>query len=153
MLKYYIKSPAYKPSSFEISDVNSVSSTSGMGEIAACPHLILLTILLLSWLPPPLPPPVTLLACSLDAIPCMPTVVLYYCTFQGTIAVVQLLSRVRPFVTPWTAALQASLSITTSQSLLKTPVHRVGDAIQPSPPLSSPSPPAFNLSQHQGLFK
>ena len=32
-------------------------------------------------------------------------------------------------------------------------VHRVGDAIQPSHPLSSPSPPAFNLSQHQGLFK
>ena len=32
-------------------------------------------------------------------------------------------------------------------------VHRVGDAIQPSHPLSSPSPPTFNLSQHQGLFK
>ena len=32
-------------------------------------------------------------------------------------------------------------------------VHRVGDAIQPSHPLSSPSPPALNLSQHQGLFK
>ena len=32
-------------------------------------------------------------------------------------------------------------------------VHRVGDAIQWSHPLSSPSPPAFNLSQHQGLFK
>ena len=32
-------------------------------------------------------------------------------------------------------------------------VHRVGDAIQPSHPLSSPSPPAFNLSQHQGLFQ
>ena len=30
-------------------------------------------------------------------------------------------------------------------------VHCVGDAIQPSPPLSSPSPPALNLSQHQGL--
>ena len=29
--------------------------------------------------------------------------------------------------------------------------HRVSDAIQPSHPLSSPSPPAFNLSQHQGL--
>jgi len=31
-------------------------------------------------------------------------------------------------------------------------VHWVSDAIQPSHPLSSPSPPAFNLSQHQGLF-
>ena len=34
-----------------------------------------------------------------------------------------------------------------------THVHRVGDAIQPSHPLSSPSPPALSLSQHQGLFK
>ena len=32
-------------------------------------------------------------------------------------------------------------------------VHKVGDAIQPSHPLSSSSPPALNLSQHQGLFK
>ena len=35
----------------------------------------------------------------------------------------------------------------------QTYVHWVGDAIQPSHPLSSPSPPTFNLSQHQGLFK
>ena len=32
-------------------------------------------------------------------------------------------------------------------------VHRVGDAIQPSHPLSSPSPPIVTLSQHQGLFQ
>ena len=35
----------------------------------------------------------------------------------------------------------------------QTHVDRVGDAIQPSHPLSSPSPPALSLSQHQGLFK
>ena len=35
----------------------------------------------------------------------------------------------------------------------QTHVHWVGDAIQPSYPLSSPSPPALNLSHHQGLFK
>ena len=35
----------------------------------------------------------------------------------------------------------------------QTHVHWVGDAIQPSHPLLSPSPPALNLSQHQGLFK
>ena len=35
----------------------------------------------------------------------------------------------------------------------QTHVHWVGDAIQPSHPLSSPSPPAFNLSQDQGLFQ
>ena len=37
--------------------------------------------------------------------------------------------------------------------LTQTHVHQVGDAIQPSHHQSSPSPPAFNLSQHQGLFK
>ena len=37
--------------------------------------------------------------------------------------------------------------------LTQTHVHWVGDVIQPSFPLSSPSPPAFNLSQHQGLFQ
>ena len=35
----------------------------------------------------------------------------------------------------------------------QTHVHRVSDAIQPSPPLSSPSPPAPNPSQHQSLFQ
>ena len=37
--------------------------------------------------------------------------------------------------------------------IAQTHIHRVGDAIQPSHPLSSPSPPAFSLSQHQGLFQ
>ena len=35
----------------------------------------------------------------------------------------------------------------------QTHVHWVGDTIQPPHPLSSPSPPAFNLSQHQGLIQ
>ena len=64
---------------------------------------------------------------------------------------VQSLSCVRLFTTTWTTAHQAFLSITNSRSLLK--LHWVGDAIQLSHPLSSPSPPAFNLSQHQGLIK
>ena len=37
--------------------------------------------------------------------------------------------------------------------LAQTNVHQVGDAIQPCHPLLSPSPPAFDLSQHQRLFK
>ena len=37
--------------------------------------------------------------------------------------------------------------------LAQTHVHRVSDAIQPFHPLSSPSPLAFNFSQHQGLFQ
>ena len=54
---------------------------------------------------------------------------------------------------PWTAACQASLSITNSWSLIQTHVHWVGDAIQPFHPLSSPAPPAFNLFQHRGSFQ
>ena len=37
--------------------------------------------------------------------------------------------------------------------LVQTQVHQVSDAIQPSHPLSSPFPPTFNLSHHQGLFQ
>ena len=37
--------------------------------------------------------------------------------------------------------------------ITQTHVHRVSDAIHPSHPLSSPSPPTFNLSQHQSLFR
>ena len=65
---------------------------------------------------------------------------------------VQLLSHVRLFVTPWTTARQASLPVTNSQ-FTQTHVHWVSDAIQPSHPLLSPSPPAFSLSPNQGLFK
>ena len=49
------------------------------------------------------------------------------------------LSVVSDSVTPWTAALQVSLSFT------QTHVHRVGDAIHPPHLLSPPSPPALNL--------
>ena len=62
---------------------------------------------------------------------------------------VQSLSRVRLFATPWTAARQASPSITDSRSLLK--LMSI-ESVMPSN-LLSPSPPTFNLSQHQGLFK
>ena len=40
-----------------------------------------------------------------------------------------------------------------SEEFTQTHVHRVSDAIQPSHPLSSPSPPAPNPSQHQSLFQ
>ena len=65
---------------------------------------------------------------------------------------VQLLSHVQLFVTPWTAGCQASLSLANSQSLLK--LMSI-ESVMPSNHLilSSPSPPAFNLSQHQSLFQ
>ena len=62
-----------------------------------------------------------------------------------------LFSHVRLCATPWTVGRQVSLSFTISRSLLKL-MSIVGDAIQPSHPLSSPSAPALNLSQHQGLL-
>ena len=53
------------------------------------------------------------------------------------------LNHVWPFVTPWTAEHQALLSFTLSQ-FAQTHVHWVSDAIQPSHPQSSPSPPSLN---------
>ena len=55
---------------------------------------------------------------------------------------VQSLSSVRLFVTPWITAHQASLTITNSPKSTQAHFHWVGDTIQPSHPLSSPSPPA-----------
>ena len=63
---------------------------------------------------------------------------------------VQLLSRVQLFATPWKPGFPAHHQLL---ELAHTHVHQVADAIQSSHPLSSPSPPAFNLSQHQGLFQ
>ena len=60
---------------------------------------------------------------------------------------VQLLTHIWLFATP---GLPVHYQLPEST---QTHVHWVGDAIQPSHPLSSPSPPALNLSWHQGLFK
>ena len=71
-----------------------------------------------------------------------------------SVSSVQSLSHARLFATPCNEACQASLSITNFQSLLEIisiTSHQI-DAIQVSNPLSSPSPPAFSLAQHQGLF-
>ena len=68
---------------------------------------------------------------------------------------VQSLSRVKIFVTPWLhypwwPGIPVHQQL---PELSQTHIHRINDAIQPSHPLSSLSPPAFNLSQHQGLFQ
>ena len=71
------------------------------------------------------------------------------CTkWAWNLLVLQSQNHVWLFATPWTAAHQAPLSSTVSQSL-----HKFMLAIQPSHPPSPSSPPAFNLSQHQGLFQ
>ena len=70
---------------------------------------------------------------------------------ESVSASVQSLSHFRLCVTPWIAVHQASLSITNSRTL---PKLMFIESVMPSNhPLSSPSPPAFNPSQHQCLFK
>ena len=69
------------------------------------------------------------------------------------VSLVQSLSCVWLFVTPWIAARQASLSITNSRSTLKLMSIESRWTIQPPHPLSSSFPPAPNPSQHQSLFQ
>ena len=69
-----------------------------------------------------------------------------------TLSSAQSLSRVQLFVTPWTTAPVLPVHHQLPEST-QTHVHWVGDDIQPSHPLLSPSPPALNISQHQGLFQ
>ena len=70
-------------------------------------------------------------------------------SLRMVIVVIQWLSRVRLFVTPWTAARQASLSFTISQSWLK--LMSI-ESVMPSKHLIL-CHPLLNLSQHQGLFQ
>ena len=74
------------------------------------------------------------------------TTYVYNCTYKThVVLVVQSLSHIH--ATTWTAVLQASLSFTIVWNLLK--LMSIGSVM---PALSPPSPPAFNLPQHQGLF-
>ena len=77
-------------------------------------------------------------------------IIIYYIKllyiFIVPIVVIQSLSRVQCFVTPWTAACPAPQSTTVPQ-FAQSHVHWVGDVIQPFHPLLSPSS-AFGLSQH-----
>ena len=85
-----------------------------------------------------------------ESTPC-----LFYCQQMGILwLVVQFSHQVMSnSAIPWTAACQASLSLSNIQSVLKLmSITHAHDTIQPSHSQSSPSLPAFNLSQHQGLF-
>ena len=86
--------------------------------------------------------------------PCWPKGSCFTCQesiIRATIVVLSL-SHVWLFATPWTAACQSSLSFTVSLSFLR--LMSI-ESVMPSDshPLSLPSPPALNLSQHQGLFQ
>ena len=65
----------------------------------------------------------------------------------------QSLSHVWLFVTSMNCSTPGFQVLHYLQESAQTPVRWVSDAIQPSHPLSLPSPPAFNISQHQGLFQ
>ena len=71
----------------------------------------------------------------------------FFCFLLYQFGSVQSLSCVRLFATAWTAARQSSLSILQLLEFAQTYVHWISDVIQPSHPLSSPSPPAFNFSR------
>ena len=81
----------------------------------------------------------------------------FKCLYQWQLSLllfssVQLLNPVRLFATPWTGMPGLPVHHQLPE-LTQTRIHWVSDDIQPSHPLSSPSPPAFNPSQHQGVFK
>ena len=63
------------------------------------------------------------------------------------------LRRVQPFGPRGLQHAKASHVLHRLPAVAETHVHRVDGAIQPSHPLSSPSPPSLNLSQHRGLFQ
>ena len=72
---------------------------------------------------------------------------------ENAFSSVQSVSHVCLFATAWTAARQASLSITNSRSLLK--LMSLELVMPPNHLIfcCPPSPPVFNLSHHQGLFQ
>ena len=69
-----------------------------------------------------------------------------------SVSSVQCLSCVLHYETPWCSTPGFPVH-NQLQDLAQAHVHQVGDAIQPPHAMSSPSPHAFNLSQHQCLFK
>ena len=73
--------------------------------------------------------------------------------FNFQFSSVHSLTWVWPFSPPWTADTPGFPVHHQLPEFIQTHVHWVCDAIQPSHPLSSPPPPAFNLSQNRGLFK
>ena len=94
--------------------------------------------------------------CARSSMGPFPSLHLWACSHQTSwkagvqFSSVQSLSRVRLFATPWITACQASLSITNSWSSLKLMSIESG---LPYSHLMSPSPPAPNPSQNQGLFQ
>ena len=75
------------------------------------------------------------------------SVVMYGCELLFSCSVVS------DSATPWTTSMPGFPVLHYLPEFAQTRVHWVGDAIQPSHPLSFPSPPAFDLSQHQCLFQ
>ena len=86
---------------------------------------------------------------------------IYACTWKQCVALSWWISVQFSAVTQWCLTLCDPMDCSTPglpihhqlSQVIQTHVHWISDAIQPPHPLSSPSPLAFNFSQHQGLFK
>ena len=90
-----------------------------------------------------------------------------YCRIRGKIITLKSQRNTKYYILQFSSVVQSRLTLCDPMDcstpgfpvhhqlleLAQTPVHQVGDATQPSHLLLSPSPPAFNPSQHQGLFK
>ena len=81
------------------------------------------------------------------------TLIRKYAVSPNLIVAIQLLNHVRLFATPMDCSIPGFPVLHHLTELAQIHVHWVSDAIQPSHPLSSPSPPPFSLSQHQDLFQ
>ena len=94
---------------------------------------------------------------SMGSQSCTPSMCTCSCVHTHTLAHRQSVQFSRSVVSDslWLHGLQYAMLLHPSPApeLAQTHIHWIGDATQPSHPLSSPSPPAFNLSQHQGLFQ
>ena len=90
-----------------------------------------------------------------------------YCRIRGKIITLKSQRNTKYYILQFSSVVQSRLTLCDPMDcstpgfpvhhqlleFTQTHVHRVGDAIQPSHPLLSPSPPAFNPSQHQGVFQ
>ena len=112
-------------------------------------------ILQLYHLSPCLPPPVSNSSCLFTQ--CQPVhascCTIYYCISHSTVQFSSVTQTCLTLCDPMNCSMPGLPVHHQLPESTQTHVHWVGDAIQPSYPLLSPSPPAFNLSQPQGFFQ
>ena len=137
--------PSHPPTSSQSTSLGSLLH----GNVSPPTHLILGSVCMLM-----LRSPFILLSPSPLQCPQIPSLLLCLHSFPANRLQFSSVTQSRP--TLCDPMKHSTLGLPVHHQLLdstQTDVHWVGDAIQPSHPLSSRSPSAFNLSQHHGLFK